>query len=446
MDQKIKQRGFIQIPLLIAIIVSVISVAGVGYGGIEYKKISNSIGEAKQLAKEEKYNEANEKLESTKKRWIVKTLGIQKEKIAIEIENNKKLSEDKLEYSQGVEEFNKENWEKTKELLSKVSEISPYYQDAKRIVEEIQRRVVEEAERKIEEERVKRDALEDQLRLERRITQREIAKLQLERQEAGEGQEASKCLNIPELPDGASKLATKIIDGDTFLIEGGYSVRILGIDADERGHLCYDAAKTGLEELILNQEVRLEKGKEDFDRWCRYLRYVLLGSQNISLELVKKGLAIARFSPEDVKYREEIAGVEKEAKDNKVGCKWGEVKIVEEKKAEFRWERLTTEKLRFDVVGACLAGKHLGRELIVDGKVVDAYRHLKSNTVFLNFEKAYPNQCFTGVIFSSDLYRFVQNPEDYYLNKTVRIFGEIKEYKGRPQIILETPLQIEVGE
>jgi len=253
------------------------------------------------------------------------------------------------------------------------------------------------------------------------------------------------CSNIPELPDGASRLVTKIIDGDTFLIEGGYSVRILGIDADERDHRCYEAAKNRLEELILNKEVRLEKGKEDLDQYCRYLRYVFLDDKNISLELVKEGLVVARFSPEDVKYREEIAQAEKEAKDNKIGCKWGETEVVEENKAEFRWERLTTEKLGFDVVGACLAGKYLGRELIVEGRIVDTYRDLKSNTVFLNFEKSYPNQCFTGVIFSSDLYKFVQNPEDYYLNKTVRIFGEVKEYKGRPEIILETPSQIEIG-
>ena len=87
------------------------------------------------------------------------------------------------------------------------------------------------------------------------------------------------CENIPELPDGAVKLATKIIDGDTFLIEGGYSVRILGIDADERGYSCYDTAKNRLEEFILNQEVRLEKGTEDKDQWCRYLRYVFLDNK-----------------------------------------------------------------------------------------------------------------------------------------------------------------------
>ena len=281
--------------------------------------------------------------------------------------------------------------------------------------------------------------------------------------ELSKGQETTstqKCLNIPELSDGILKIATKIIDGDTFLIEGGYSVRVLGIDADERGYPCYEAAKTGLEELILNKEVRLEtpkqnkfatgqEGKEDLDQWCRYLRYVFLGSQNISLELVKEGLAVARFSPENVKYREEITQAEKEAKENKVGCKWSAYAKASadkssDEKVVFQWEKLTTEKLGFDVVGACLAGKYLGRELIVEGKVADAYRS-KTNTVFLNFEKAYPNHCFTGVIFSSNLYKFVQNPEDYYLNKTVRIMGEVKEYKGKPEIILETPTQIEVG-
>jgi micrococcal nuclease len=268
-----------------------------------------------------------------------------------------------------------------------------------------------------------------------------------EKETGSGGQTSANCQNVPDLPDNSLKLATKIIDGDTFLIEGGYSVRILGIDADERGYPCYDAAKNRLEELILNKEVKLEKGSEDLDQYCRYLRYVFLDNKNISLELVKEGLTIARFSPEDVKYREEISQVEQEAREKKVGCKWGEkeTKKEEETKTEYRWEKLTTEKLGFDVVGACQAGKYLGKELIVEGKVVDTHRDLKSNTVFLNFEKAYPNQCFTGVIFSSNLYKFIQNPEDYYLNKAVRIFGKIKDYQGRPEIILENPDQIEVG-
>lgn len=267
---------------------------------------------------------------------------------------------------------------------------------------------------------------------------------QKEKPLVGGQEQIQSCENIPELPDGALKLATKIIDGDTFLIEGGYSVRILGIDADEKGYPCYDAAKTGLEELILNKEVRLEKGKEDLDQYCRYLRYVFLDDKNISLELVKEGLAIARFSPEDIKYREEISNAEKEAKENKIGCKWSSVAKVTEEKQEFAWAELTTEKTGFKVIGACQAGNYYGKEMLVEGKIVATTRS-KTNTVFLNFEKPYPNQCFTAVIFSSDQYKFVTSPEDYYSNKTVRIEGEIKEYQGKPEIILETPSQIEIG-
>lgn len=255
------------------------------------------------------------------------------------------------------------------------------------------------------------------------------------------------CQNLPELPDGTEKMVTKIIDGDTFLIEGGYSVRILGIDTDERGYPCYEVAKDRLEELILNKEVKLERGEENLDKYCRYLRHIILNNQNIGLELVKQGLAVTYFFSENVKYRDEIIQAEKIAREKKTGCKWSPAAKIEEKrneKIEFQWEKLTTEKLGFDVVAACLTGKYLGKELIVEGKVVDTHSDLKSNTVFLNFEKAYPNQCFTGVIFGSDLYKFVQNPENYYLNKTVRIMGEIKEYKGKPEIILKDPSQIEI--
>jgi len=274
------------------------------------------------------------------------------------------------------------------------------------------------------------------------------------------------CQNIPELKDGAIKLATKIIDGDTFLIEGGYSVRILGIDADERDHPCYEAAKNRLEELILNKEVKLEKGVEDKDQWCRYLRYVFLPAfasaydkssaakeasadkddKNISLELVKEGLAVARFSPEDVKYRQEITTAEQQAKENKIGCKWSPENLITESEeaVKFQWENLTTELTGLKVVDACQAGNYYGKEMIVEGKIVGAYRS-KTNTIFLNFEKSYPNQCFTSVIFSSDQYKFVDSPEKYYANKTVRIKGEIKEYQGKPEVILKNPSQIEIG-
>jgi len=234
------------------------------------------------------------------------------------------------------------------------------------------------------------------------------------------------------------KLVTKIIDGDTVTIEGGERVRLLGIDADERDYPCYEPAKQRLEELVLNKEVCLESDGEDQDQYKRYLRYLILDGENINLRLVEEGLAIAYFYPQNVKYRDEITKAEKEARENKIGCKWSEK--IEPVTKDIAWSELTG-----DAINACDAKEHIGEEQIIEGCVVSGYKS-STDTVFLNFEKPYPNQCFTAVIFSSKLMNFPESPQDYYEGKTVRVRGKIKEYKGATEIILEDSSQIEIGE
>ena len=117
------------------------------------------------------------------------------------------------------------------------------------------------------------------------------------------------------------KFVSKIIDGDTVIIEGE-SVRLLGMDADEKGYPCYSTAKKRIEELVLNKEVELVADSEDKDMYKRYLRYIFLEGENINLKLVQEGLAVARFSPENTKYKDEILAAEQSARENKIGCKW----------------------------------------------------------------------------------------------------------------------------
>jgi len=105
----------------------------------------------------------------------------------------------------------------------------------------------------------------------------------------------------------------------------------------------------------------------------------------------------------------------------------------------FIWSSLAGE-----AIPACYARNYIGQEKIVEGKIADSYKS-KSNTVFLNFEVPYPNNCFTAIIFSSSLNSFPQNPQDYYKGKVVRVKGTIKDYKGKPEIILENNEQIEIG-
>ena len=124
-----------------------------------------------------------------------------------------------------------------------------------------------------------------------------------------------------KLSFAGDKFVSKIIDGDTIIIEGE-SVRLLGIDTDERGQPCYSAAKNRIEELVLDKEVELVADTEDKDMYKRYLRYIFLDGENINLKLVQEGLAVARFSPENIKYKQEIIDAEKQARENKIGCKW----------------------------------------------------------------------------------------------------------------------------
>ncbi len=233
-----------------------------------------------------------------------------------------------------------------------------------------------------------------------------------------------------------NRFVTKVIDGDTVII-GGESVRLLGIDADESGYPCYYEAKKRIEDLILNKEVFLEEDQEDKDQYGRYLRYIFLNGKNINLQLVKEGFAVARFSSQNIKYKEEILDSERHARESKIGCKW-EQKEIEEEVIEQVEEQ---EGSSIEIVGACNAGNYIGKEKIVEGKIIDTYKY-KATSIFLNFEKPYPNPCFTAVIWSSDWYKFPENAEDYYYGKTVRIRGEIIEYKGRPEIILKDMSQI----
>lgn len=115
---------------------------------------------------------------------------------------------------------------------------------------------------------------------------------------------------------------TKIIDGDTIIVSGK-KIRLLGIDAPERGEKCYRESKNWLENRILKKRVKLVKERKDKDFFGRYLRYVFLNNSNINVEIVREGFAIARIDDIE-KFKGEILSAEEMAIENKKGCIWVE--------------------------------------------------------------------------------------------------------------------------
>jgi micrococcal nuclease len=94
-----------------------------------------------------------------------------------------------------------------------------------------------------------------------------------------------------------------------------------------------------------------------------------------------------------------------------------------------------------NVVTWDLAGNYIGKTMSVEGKITRT--HNSGKAVFLNFHNNW-TRYFSLVIFGNSLHRFPEKPEEFYLGRFVRVKGRIKMYRGRPEMVLNRPGQIEV--
>lgn len=70
-----------------------------------------------------------------------------------------------------------------------------------------------------------------------------------------------------------STVVTKVLDGDTFSIKNGLTVRLLGINAPDRGATGEAESTLFLQQLISNKNIRLEYDKYQDDKFGRILAY-----------------------------------------------------------------------------------------------------------------------------------------------------------------------------
>lgn len=96
---------------------------------------------------------------------------------------------------------------------------------------------------------------------------------------------------------------------------------------------------------------------------------------------------------------------------------------------------------RLPVVSWEHADRHVGREVIVVGTVVAAKN--TGRACFLNFHRNW-RRYFTAVIFARSFARFPAPPEEMYAGRAVRVRGTVREYRGKPEIVVENPKQIEI--
>jgi hypothetical protein len=125
--QVLLKKGFVSIPLLIAIILAV-PILGVGsYFGVNYLQAKSLVSEADSLVKVEKYDQAIEKYALAQAKWSPKSLKDEENK---DLDNAQKLKVEKDNYDNGINLFNDSKWVNAKDALSKIPDGSKYYQDA----------------------------------------------------------------------------------------------------------------------------------------------------------------------------------------------------------------------------------------------------------------------------------------------------------------------------
>jgi micrococcal nuclease len=114
----------------------------------------------------------------------------------------------------------------------------------------------------------------------------------------------------------------EVVDGDTIRVEVAgeqESVRLIGINAPERGECLADEATDRLRDLIGGDAVELVTDRTDRDRYGRLLRHVEVDGVDVGAEVVRAGLALARDYPPDTTRSDEYAAAQRAAQDAGVG-------------------------------------------------------------------------------------------------------------------------------
>lgn len=110
-------------------------------------------------------------------------------------------------------------------------------------------------------------------------------------------------------------LVTEVKDGDSFVVDKLFHIRLTNIDAPDEKECLYQESKDFLTNLILNKRVRITSNTPSPDG--RILSQAYLDDKYINLEMVKSGLAI--YTSGSYPDYEVIKNINAENKKNKIG-------------------------------------------------------------------------------------------------------------------------------
>jgi micrococcal nuclease len=90
------------------------------------------------------------------------------------------------------------------------------------------------------------------------------------------------------------------------------------------------------------------------------------------------------------------------------------------------------------------ASKHLNETVTITDKIYSTKLIQNSKMVLLDLGGAHPHEYLTVVIKGENRSKFNDKPEEYYKGKQVIVTGKVIDYKGKPEIIVNSPDELKI--
>ncbi|GED66469.1 hypothetical protein BRE01_01710 [Brevibacillus reuszeri] len=162
---------------------------------------------------------------------------------------------------------------------------------------------------------------------------------------------ACSASNQPQANGQIEATVKRVVDGDTFELESGEKVRMIGMDTPETVKPNHPVEPYGKEasnytkELLTGQKVTLKFDAEPYDKYKRLLAYVYMSDGTfVNEKLVRDGYARIMTIPPNVAHADLFLEAEREAREQNRGL-WG---LEDEKKAESKKKEDKSKKKEKD--------------------------------------------------------------------------------------------------
>lgn len=239
--------------------------------------------------------------------------------------------------------------------------------------------------------------------------------------------------NLSIFTDYSKVKVRQIIDGDTIILANGKHLRYLGMDTPET-HLkegdkwIFAPQPFGNEaaefnrQLVEGKTIRVEFDTQKYDKYNRLLGYCFLpDGRMVNIKMLEEGLATLFIKAPNVKYTDLMISAQNRARENKKNL-WGD----------------------YEIISAAEAKGHINQIRTIRGKVEKTYD--SGAIILLSLGKNY-NTAFTiGIFDDARQFFYIKNinPAVFYTGKTIEISGRIRQFKGRPEMIVSIPEEITI--